>query len=176
MIFCGIGSRETPKEILDEMTKFGKWVKSEKHFLRSGHAPGADWAFEQGSQDRCIVYLPWDNFCSENESLAHKIVIIKQKDYDLITNTYHPSFSHLSSTVRKLMNRNACQVLGLNLNSYSNLVICWTKDGGPTGGTGQAMRIAESYKIPIFNMYFEKYNTKEKLVNEINKNFKHLLK
>lgn len=173
MIICGIGSRETPKEILEEMTKIGEWIRLENHFLRSGHAPGADWAFEHGAQEKAIVYLPWERFNIESISRANKIVVSDQKDYNSITNTYHPNHLHLSSTVRKLMNRNACQVLGLDLKRHSDLVICWTIDGGATGGTGQAMRIAEAYKVPIYNMYFEKYNTKEKLVAEITKDFNH---
>lgn len=38
MIITGIGSRETPPEILIEMTKLGKYVLEKGHFLRSGHA------------------------------------------------------------------------------------------------------------------------------------------
>jgi hypothetical protein len=32
------------------------------------------------------------------------------------------------------------------------MVVCWTKDGKSSGGTGQALRIAEYYSIPIFNL------------------------
>ena len=34
-----------------------------------------------------------------------------------------------------------------------NCVVCWTRDGKASGGTGQAMRFAEYLEIPIFNLY-----------------------
>lgn len=49
------------------------------------------------------------------------------------------------------------QVLGYDLKTPSDMVICWTKDGGASGGTGQALRIAKDYNIPIYNLY----NTKD---------------
>ncbi len=53
------------------------------------------------------------------------------------------------------MIRNVPQVLGRTLNPqyYSKFVIAWTKDGKATGGTGQALRIAEHYNIPIYNLF-----------------------
>jgi len=34
--------------------------------------------------------------------------------------------------------------------------LCWTKNGKSSGGTGQAIRIANDYKIPVFDA--GKYN------------------
>ena len=48
--------------------------------------------------------------------------------------------------------RNGCQVLGLNLDDPVDAVVCWTKDGKGGGGTGQAIRIAKSRNIPIFDI------------------------
>ena len=45
-IFVGIGSRETPKELLSEITKFAAIMASKGWILRSGGAQGADTAFE----------------------------------------------------------------------------------------------------------------------------------
>jgi hypothetical protein len=42
-------------------------------------------------------------------------------------------------------------VLGHDLRSPSRFVVCWTADGRATGGTGQAIRIAEAYAVPVFN-------------------------
>lgn len=172
LIICGVGSRETPQHILDEMFKVGEWIRKEKHTLRSGHAPGADWAFERGAQERCIAYIPWHKFFVELESESIKVVVSNQANYNQFTDEYHPAPQRLSRAARLLMNRNVCQVIGLNLSLPADLVICWTKDGGDTGGTGQAIRIAISHGVPIFNMYHEKYNTCEKLIDEIHKKFK----
>lgn len=32
------------------------------------------------------------------------------------------------------------------------MVICWTKEGKRGGGTGQALRIAQHFYIPIFDL------------------------
>ena len=56
------------------------------------------------------------------------------------------------STARKFHARNCYQVLGKDLQSPSNFVLCWTPGGAVTGGTGQALRIAIDRGIPVFNM------------------------
>lgn len=62
MIITAVGSRSTPLAICEEMTLIGQWAKQNSHILRSGHAPGADYAFEKGAEQNCIVYLPWNRF------------------------------------------------------------------------------------------------------------------
>ena len=56
---------------------------------------------------------------------------------------------------KKLMARNCHQVLGLDLKTPVDFIVCWTKDGTINGGTGQALRIAEAYNIPVYNLFFE---------------------
>jgi hypothetical protein len=53
------------------------------------------------------------------------------------------------------MNRNALQILGRYGSTPVKFVVCWTKDGKNTGGTGQALRIADYFHIPVFNFYRE---------------------
>ena len=85
---------------------------------------------------------------------------------------YHPAAAKLSDGAFKLHCRNAYQVLGSELGNINcvvkpqrvSVVICWTSDGKNTGGTGQALRIAEDHKIPILNMYNEKWNTADKVI------------
>jgi hypothetical protein len=50
------------------------------------------------------------------------------------------------------MARNAMQILGPKLNHPADLVITWTEMGLRKGGTGQALRIAEEYSVPIINL------------------------
>ena len=66
--------------------------------------------------------------------------------------TYHPAWK-CSPGARKLHGRNMYQILGPNLDSPADLVVCWTKDGGPTGGTGQVIRIAMAKGIKIINLF-----------------------
>ncbi len=44
------------------------------------------------------------------------------------------------------------QVLGPDLKSPSSMVVAWTPGGAVTGGTGQALRMAETYQIPVRNL------------------------
>jgi hypothetical protein len=60
--YTGIGSRETPKDICEMITEVAKIFRKEGWILRSGHAVGADWAFEQGALDKAEIYIPWKNF------------------------------------------------------------------------------------------------------------------
>ena len=58
------------------------------------------------------------------------------------------------------MIRNVYQVLGKDLNTPSEFVICWTPDGAETanersiktGGTGFAIALADSLGIPVYNL------------------------
>ncbi len=62
---------------------------------------------------------------------------------------------------KKFHARNVQQVLGKNLDTPTKFVVCWTPDGAEqrtsnkTGGTGQAIRVAISNNIPVFNLYNE---------------------
>ncbi len=66
---------------------------------------------------------------------------------------FHPSWSELSPRARRLH-----QVLGSYLALAATLVVCSTEDGslegsGPrVGGSGQALRIAHHYGIPVLNL------------------------
>lgn len=167
MIIAGIGSRETPQDILVEMQKIGMWCFFDKHWVRSGHADGADWAFERGAQDQCIAYLPWDGFNKHLESNAHLRVVKPNCHTIKITKEFHPAFDKLSYGALCLMCRNVCQVLGQSLDSPVDAVVCWTKDGEASGGTGQAMRIADSRGIKILNMKHDEYNTADKVIHAL---------
>jgi hypothetical protein len=149
---AGIGSRETPADVLADMREIGAVVLNSGLTLTSGHADGADWAFEEGAQYACIAYLPWASFNAQMKSKARKVVPkFEQKHYDLAAK-FHPAWERLGQGAQKLMARNGCQVLGEGLDEKAEAVICWTKDGKASGGTGQALRIAEAYGIPVFNL------------------------
>jgi hypothetical protein len=46
-------------------------------------------------------------------------------------------------------------VLGWDLSAPVDFIVCWTKDGKASGGTGQALRLAEDRGIVIENLFFE---------------------
>lgn len=170
----GIGSRETPSHILYEMLLIGKWCRANKIALRSGHAPGADIAFEYGALEYSRLYLPWKGFNSEYE-LRGPSKFIEDNPYtdiiDSIVNKYHPYSSNLKESTTLIMRRNVCQILGWTPKpakpTLSRAVICWTKDGEDSGGTGMAMRVAKGFNVPIINMYKPEWNKAEYIINEL---------
>lgn len=148
--YAGIGSRETPEDVLKIFRDIGELMDTKYDFiLRSGHADGADMAFEQGC-DRVYggkeIYLPWVGFNGSNSSL-----VVKNIEAFDIAQKYHPYWHNLKEGARKLQARNSHQVLGLDLETPSSFILCWTKNGKGSGGTGQAIRIAKAYSIPVFD-------------------------
>lgn len=159
IIYSGIGSRETPTNVLADMVELAKMLGKLNACLRSGGAPGADTAFEQGCvavKGQMEIFLPWRGF---NGNRSH-LYDIHPKAF-VVAEKFHPGWRHLKEPVRRLMARNVQQVLGKNLDSPVDFVLCWTPDGcedhssrtRKTGGTGQAISIASSCDIPVINLF-----------------------
>lgn len=161
LYYTGIGSRETPDEIQQAMTKIATILSGANYILRSGGADGADKAFENGAKLK-EIYIPWRGFNGSTSTL------IKGEDATArrIASTIHPAWHRCTEPARKLHTRNIFQVLGADLNIKSQFVICWTSDGKPSGGTATAMNLAMNNNIPVFNMYYT--NAIEMLQNLIN--------
>lgn len=152
LAIAGIGSRKSPDNILKEMMAVGVWCREHDIYVYSGHAKGADYAFEEGAGDHCLAFLPWSGFMKELPILGKSMIINPVQQLIDITNKFHPNPSRLSYGGMKLMCRNVCQVLGADLKSPVIAVVCYTSDGKDSGGTGQAIRIATAYSIPILNL------------------------
>lgn len=151
--YAGIGSRRTPPEVLAIMTDVADELESLGFTLYSGAADGADKAFSDGCTNK-IEFIPWKGFndCSTG------VVTVSNEVMEL-AKPLHPAWDRLSQGARKLMARNCHQILGVDLKSPVDFVLCWTPDGAEsktgynTGGTGQAIRLAIQQGIPVINMY-----------------------
>jgi hypothetical protein len=151
--YAGIGSRTTPKDILDMMAKIAEGL-SRNYTLRSGGADGADSAFERGAGDKKISYIPWPGF---NGSKA-KYITVSTAALKM-AGEFHPGWMYLSYPVKKLHARNCYQILGETLDTPVDFVICWTPGGKEVGGTAQAIRIAKANRVKVFNLANEEdYN------------------
>ena len=168
MYYAGIGSRETPDWVIDIMEKMGTWLAKKGDTLRSGGADGADSAFERGCDKvngAKEIFLPWKGF-NGNNSPFYKYE--KSDEAIQLAKYYHPYWENLSQGGRALQTRNTFQVLGIDLNTPSDFVVCWTKDGKEKGGTAQAMRIAKDKGIPIFNLGNYTYEQRYEMVDDFN--------
>lgn len=231
-IITGIGSRDTPKDVLTLMTNLMYELHLDGWKLRSGGASGADDAFERGvlkhtgkiDEEYAEIFLPWNNFLGDNKdcpkkssqgyivddipkyilyafSTALKIgyygqgvfseqaingilktlekmpnvhvnftnkqliskiedmfpyihnekIICFLKQLDLVIK-YHPKPNLLKVGGLNLMARNGLQILGEDLNTPTDIVVCYTTNGEGKGGTGQALRLAQDNNIPIIDL------------------------
>jgi len=157
-VYVGIGSRETPVEALRWMTGLAEHLAVEGWHLRSGYAVGADMAFYEGAVERGTFtnYIPWIRFNNAPRYDPRWVVPRFIPKLMNIAASMHPNWNACSQAVKNLHARNVCQILGENLDSPCKMVVCWTPGGYGGGGTGQAIRIAKNYNIPVFDLYREK--------------------
>ncbi len=150
--YTGVGSRETPVDVLELMRKIATILSGENYILRSGGADGADLAFESGvvmGTDlvrRKEIYLPWKGF---NDRIG--ICDTPREAYNMAAKI-HPAWFACSRGARALHARNICQVLSYSLKTPSKFLICWTKEGKDTGGTRTAIVCARNNSVPVWNL------------------------
>lgn len=149
IIYAGIGSRHTPASVLDKMRAAARAMGKMGFKLRSGGAAGADEAFETG----CIsvdglkeIFLPWKGF-RQNSSGFYGSTLEARR----IAREFHPNWAGLGCRGRDFHARNVYQILGPSLDRPADFVLCWTPEGKVVGGTGQALRMAAHFQIPIVN-------------------------
>jgi hypothetical protein len=147
--YTGVGSRTCPQDVCEAMTKIAAILEEREYILRSGAADGADTAFELGVKSHLNkeIYLPWqgfnghESFLFETRDEAFKIV------RDIVDH-----YGSINRASQKLHARNAHQVLGGDLKSPSDFIICWTPQGKLVGGTATAITLARNNSIPIYNL------------------------
>lgn len=168
--YSGIGSRETPQDVCDDMTAVARVLEARGLTGRSGAADKADTAFEKGAMetgDRFETYLPWASFDKRPAEMigrkAKPILMDRATEARAreIASRFHPAWDALrrdgtpvlTDGMKALHTRNVPQVLGKDLNTPVAAVLCYTVDGEASGGTGQAMRMSASFGLPILNFH-----------------------
>lgn len=58
----------------------------------------------------------------------------------------------LTENTQRQYARAALELLGDNLNSPADVLVCWTRDGKATGVTGFAQKLAATHAIPVINL------------------------
>lgn len=149
--YAGIGSRDTPDDILELMYEISKYLDKHGWTLNSGGARGADTAFEAGSS-KSQIFLPYNGFNNHYIEDNVKYIVPDLKASDSFVEDYHPYGYKLTGRTRQLISRNTYQVLGKDLKTPVQFIVCWTPFGHGGGGTGQALRIAPDYGVKIFDL------------------------
>ena len=143
--YSGVGSRKTPPTIQDTMRRIAESLSGQGFTLRSGGADGADSAFEDGAGPAKEILVPWPNF----NGRSHGITPPNPEHAMALAARHHPGWRNCGQAARTIHARNVCIVLGPDLATPSEFVICWTPDARASGGTGQAVRVARAYGIPV---------------------------
>jgi hypothetical protein len=144
------------------MEEIANWLSRNEYVLRSGGADGADLAFERGAHDKCEIYLPWKGFGGSNSNLIVQSSVMFRTAMIMAERIWNYRFNNknvaiqwniLKTSTKLLMCRNVYQVLGADLSTRSEFVLCWTPGGEITGGTAQAIVLAKFTKIPVLNLF-----------------------
>lgn len=153
--YAGIGSRETPSSVLEQMTRIGSYMGKRSYILRSGHAMGADRAFEEGCDivngEKEIwhpdgAYYPLHDWATDMASgVCWEYPLEKMRGYSI-----------------KLITRNMYQIFGEDNKEDERVdfVVYWCRGdvmekGSKSGGTRYGVRIAKEYGIPTYNLRTE---------------------
>lgn len=175
--YSGVGSRETPEDVIVLMENLGEYLCDQGYRGRSGMAPGADMAFYRGAQRSArFAEVGFDNFLPNawmfNRPEFGNIVPDPSAnifDATRFVDTYDQAqeiafaargnFEGLKRGGIELHTRNTFQVLGPTLDVPSRAVICWAipvgKQGKFRGGTNTAIQIAKRFEVEVINLYFE---------------------
>lgn len=154
--YSGIGSRKTPDNILEQMTAIATYLQDTLTLRSGGCIPGADKAFEDG-----ITNGNKEIFLHKKNGFGNQSPLYGVCDKALkLAERFHPVWHILGKDAKLLMARNGYQVLGKNLDDPVKFVLCYTPDGcetkasrtRDTGGTAQAIAIADYLNIPVINM------------------------
>ena len=162
MTYAGIGSRETPQEVLDKMTQAATYLESLGYTLRSGGAKGADTAFEKGVKSKKQIFGGFDATGDREKAVAHEIHpnlrgAMEASKKRAIANGKNGERS--AWAVENLMARNTNQIFGENLDTPVDFVLAYDPSGWigkgarpQKGGTLQAIEMAYRKGIPVINM------------------------
>ena len=160
--FTMIGSRETPDVALANLRSIATHFGNAGWTGRSGGADGADTCLENAVIEKMEIFLPWADF---NYRKADGDVYINTATTPCVGDAYeiaselHPVWHKITRGAKKLHARNVFQILGRDLKTPSDCVICYAKPVGDKGhvkgGTATAVKLALENNIPVFNLYHE---------------------
>lgn len=149
-----IGTRYPNEEYKQLMIRIGKAFSDRGYGARSGGAIGSDTLFlTEYDPTLTIVYRPDDRPGCVNVKNHENYY-----EFELLASRVHGSgvgWEFMPIGHQELHARNVPQVMGLNLKSYSDLVVFCAEEsihGTVSGGTATAVKIARSLNIPTLNI------------------------
>jgi hypothetical protein len=158
--YAGVGSRVTPLDVCAWMSRIARVLAERCWTVRTGGSNGADEAFCAGAGPKQrALYLPHPGW---NGWPEHALPYPSPRAFALAA-LHHPRWAQVSESSRDLLARTSHVIMGSDLASPAAFVLCWTptrdltaadtlRPTSKAGGTGQAIRIADAHRIPIWNL------------------------
>lgn len=166
-VYAGVGSRDVSSQVADYLSLVAEELARRGYELSTGDANGSDAAFIRGARragGRVSIYSARPNrkypeakaMISQPEPLREKALALARR--------FHPGWDTMVSkgmtTAMLLHARNGQEVLGETLDKPVRTVLCWAEGSvfahdrlvDVAGGTGQAVRIAAAFAIPVYNL------------------------
>lgn len=151
------GSRETPTEVKKLMHDLAQWMVLQGAELASGHADGADQAYELGAlirPEKFTVCLPWATYNKEVPvAKGMRVVVLAQlpqaQKLNLLgtAKQYHGAWERLSDGAKLLHGRNILIGEGA---SWGFTYLNHGRVGG--GGSGQCYRYLQAHGVPVVDL------------------------
>ena len=158
--YCGVGSRETDEIGESKIMYLASILNCNGYTLSTGDASkGADLMFWTGIKSQKFRFGPFgrkpksDTIVVPDSNPVHAVAAT-------IAASVHPAWRFLPPWMRELHTRNVFQVMGKEISEPCEFVLCWTPDGAQreadtskrTGGTGTAIKVADRFGVPVFNL------------------------
>lgn len=168
--WAGVGSRETPVDILKVMIRLGRTLTDMGYVLTSGDAFGADRAFYFGAAQSgrfkevgAKIYVINNGFRGRHTDNDVFIDVSQFKDmketYEKMAEEARGGFYGLNEFGKALHSRNVLQVHGPDLDQTISGMFLYSKSIGKkkiSGGTNTAYQLALKANVPIIkNLYVE---------------------
>lgn len=151
LVYSGVGSRQTPDNILRAMGLVSGELAKRNWHLRSGGAKGADRVFERFALKNFTSYRPINPY--ELTSVIDFSDFPPTVDEIKFIKAHYKSYDYKSDYIKGLQIRNGRILRGLGPDYlHSKFVVCWTEGGKDIGGTGVTIRMAHTLNIPVFNL------------------------
>ncbi|MCK9516989.1 MAG: hypothetical protein M0Q87_13270 [Ottowia sp.] len=153
--YVGSGNPDTPPHILQKMEDLARELELHGYTLRAGGLDGPETAFENGTSNLKEIHLPWKGFNNKDSPFTFTSNRAKE-----IASQYHNAYKGLKPAIQTILAKNVRVVTGKDLKSPALFAIVWSEDGAEsnreksmkTGNVGHLIAIADSMRIPIFNL------------------------
>lgn len=161
--YAGTGDGKTPDDVLEQFSSIAARLSELGYTTRVNAEKPVSNYFERNALEK-EVYLPWNKFEIQGEKFESKFSKVTPAAVETMGEFYQAfkgkDWDQLSDGVKKIISRNAHMLLGSDLKTPVDFLICWTMDGAEkrkdvsarTWFSGPIIALASAKRIPVFNL------------------------